>query len=49
MLRRNRFGDLITRQLRVFADDEAERLERIRTLRETYARSSAEDAEELYG
>lgn len=49
MLRRNRFGDLITRQLRVFADDEAERLERIRTLRETYARSSAEDAGELYG
>ena len=49
MLRRNRFGDLITRQLQVFAADEAERLERIRALRDLYTRSTAEDAEELYG
>lgn len=49
MLRRNRFGELITRQLQVFAADEADRLERIRALRDLYARSDAEEAEELYG
>jgi hypothetical protein len=49
MFRRNRFGDLIDRQLRLFAEDHADRLERIRLLRAEYAASSAEDAEGLYG
>ena len=49
MLFRRRFGDLIDRQLRVFAHDHAERLERIKATRGADRSSDVTAAEERYG
>lgn len=47
--RRDRFGDLIARQLDVFAEDEAELLAECRIREREYDRAPREDAEEAYG
>jgi len=50
IFRRNRFGDVISRQLDVFAEDEAHGLlEEVRDAKARYDRSERDDAEELYG
>jgi len=50
MLRRRRFGDVIKRQLDVFAEDEARGLfEEVREKKEQYDRADRDDAEEAYG
>ncbi len=49
MIIRRRFGDLIDRQLRVFAEDHADRLARIRATRVDYRASGRDEAEERYG
>ncbi len=50
IFRRNRFADVISRQLDVFAEDEAEGLlEEVRDAKARYDRSARDDAEELYG
>ena len=50
IFRRNRFADVITRQLDVFAEDEAHGLlEEVRDAKARYDRSERDDAEELYG
>jgi hypothetical protein len=50
MFRRNRFGDVVTRQLDVFAEDEEHGvLEEVRDAKARYDRSERDDAEELYG
>ncbi len=48
-LLRNRFRDVIVRQLDLFAEDEAGLLEECRTKARTYERAPREDAEEAYG
>ncbi len=47
--RRNRFHDLVERQLDLFAYDDAELLEEAATARQAYDAASAGDAEEAYG
>lgn len=47
--RRERFGDVIARQLDVFAADEADLLAECRTREREYDRAPREDAEEAYG
>ena len=50
MFRRARFGDLISRQLDVFAEDEADGLlAEVRQAKETYDRADRDEAEEAYG
>lgn len=49
MFRRRRFGDLIDRQLRVFAEDHSERLAQITQTRATYRDSDTNEAEQRYG
>jgi len=50
IFKRNRFGDVVTRQLDVFAEDEAHGLlEEVRDAKARYDRSERDDAEELYG
>jgi len=50
IFRRNRFGDVIARQLDFFAEDEARGLlEEVRDAKARYDRSERDDAEELYG
>ena len=47
--RRNRFGDLVRRQLDLFAEDEAELLEEAEEAERAYDAAERDDAEELYG
>jgi hypothetical protein len=50
IFRRNRFADVIARQLDVFAEDEARGLlEEVRDAKARYDGSERDDAEELYG
>ncbi|MFM7693653.1 MAG: hypothetical protein ACKO7U_05015 [Actinomycetota bacterium] len=49
MFRRRQFGDLIDRQLQVFAEDHGERLEAIREARSAYRTSDRDEVEERYG
>jgi hypothetical protein len=50
MFRRSRFGDLISRQLDVFAEDEARGLlAEVRETKEKYDRAERDEAEEAYG
>jgi uncharacterized protein YukE len=50
MFRRGRFGDLISRQLDVFAEDEARGLlEEVREMKQKYDRAERDEAEEAYG
>jgi hypothetical protein len=50
MFRRSRFGDVISRQLDVFAtDEEAGLLEEVREAKRKYDRAEREEAEESYG
>jgi hypothetical protein len=49
IFRRNRFGDVIGRQLDLFAEDEADLLEECREKELAYDRAEREDAEEAYG
>jgi nitrate reductase assembly molybdenum cofactor insertion protein NarJ len=47
--RRQRFGDLVARQLDLFAQGEAALLEEAREAERRYDAADAEEAEELYG
>ena len=47
--RRDRFGDLIRRQLDLFAEDEAELLREAEEAERAYDAAEREDAEEAYG
>lgn len=47
--RRDRFGELVRRQLDLFAEDEAELLEEAATAERAYDDADREDAEEAYG
>jgi hypothetical protein len=50
IFRRNRFADLISRQLDVFAEDEAHGLlEEVRDAKAKYDRADRDEAEEVYG
>jgi hypothetical protein len=49
IFRRNRFGDLVRRQLDLFAEDEAELLREAEELEQAYDHAEREDAEEAYG
>jgi hypothetical protein len=50
MFRRNRFADVISRQLDVFAEDEAHGLlEEVREAKAKYDRTDRDEAEEIYG
>jgi uncharacterized protein YukE len=49
IFRRDRFGDVIARQLDVFAEDEAELLAECREKVRAYDRAEREEAEEAYG
>ena len=50
MFRRGRFGDVIARQLDLFAEDEANGLlEEVRDAKLLYDRADREEAEERYG
>jgi hypothetical protein len=49
IFRRDRFGDLIRRQLDLFAEDEAELLREAEEAERTYDAAEREDAEEAYG
>ena len=50
MFRRNRFGDVVARQLDVFAEDEEQGLlEEVREKKELYDRADRDEAEEMYG
>mgnify|MGYP000008684329 CR=1 FL=1 len=48
-LRRDRFGDLVRRQLDLFAEDEAELLREADEAERAYDAAEREDAEEAYG
>ena len=49
-IRRNRFGDVVRRQLDVFAEDEARGLfEEVHDAKERYDRAERDGAEEAYG
>lgn len=47
--RRNRFGDLVRRQLDLFAEDEAALLEEAVEAERAYDAAERDEAEELYG
>ena len=49
MFRRRRFGELIERQLDVFAEDAGDVFEEIRQRKALYDRADRDEAEELYG
>jgi hypothetical protein len=49
MFRRNRFSDLITRQLDIFGDENAELLAEIAEYRDRWRRASRTGAEEAFG
>ncbi|HET7568362.1 MAG TPA: hypothetical protein VFJ91_10245 [Gaiellaceae bacterium] len=49
IFRRDRFGDVISRQLDVFAEDEAALVAECRDKERDYDRAAREDAEEAYG
>ena len=49
ILRRNRFADLVRRQLDLFARDEVALLDEAREAEEVWRRAGREDAEEAYG
>ena len=49
MFRRRQFGDLIDRQLQVFAEDHGDRLEAIREARAAFRTSDRDEVEERYG
>ena len=49
IFRRNRFGDLVRRQLDLFEEDEAELLREAETAARAYDEAEREDAEEAYG
>ena len=49
IFRRDRFGDLIGRQLDLFAEDEAELIAECREKERLYDRSDRDEAEEAYG
>jgi hypothetical protein len=49
ILRRSRFRDVVTRQLDLFAEDEAELLAEARVADAAWTEAGAEDSEELYG
>jgi hypothetical protein len=50
IFRRRRFGDVISRQLELFAEEEANGLfAEVRERKEAYDRGGREEAEELYG
>ncbi len=49
MLRRRRFGELISRQLDLYAHDHADRLQAIWDARTRYRAAGVDDAEERYG
>ena len=47
--RRNRFGELVRRQLDLFGEDEAELLQEAEAAERVYDAAEREDAEEAYG
>ena len=47
--RRNRFGDLVRRQLELFSEDEDEVLREAEAAERTYDTAEREEAEEAYG
>lgn len=50
IFKRRRFADVISRQLDVFAEDEAKGLvEEVREKKELYDRADRDEAEEMYG
>jgi hypothetical protein len=49
MLRRGRFRDVVSRQLDLFAEDEAELLAEAEAADDAWTRAGADDTEELYG
>lgn len=50
MFRRNRFADVVARQLDVFAEDEAHGLlEEVHDAKAAYDRAERDESEELYG
>jgi hypothetical protein len=49
IFRRNRFGDLVRRQLDLFEEDEAELLREAETAVRAYDEAERDDAEEAYG
>ena len=49
IFRRDRFGDLVRRQLDLFAEDEAELLHEAETAERAYDEAERDDAEEAYG
>ena len=49
MFKRNRFGDLITRQLDLFAEEHGDLLAEITEYRDRWRRASREGAEAAYG
>ncbi len=49
IFRRDRFGDLVRRQLDLFAEDEAELLEEAEAAERAYDRAERDEAEEAYG
>ncbi len=48
-LRRDRFGDLVSRQLDLFAEDEAELVREADDAERAYDAADRDEAEELYG
>jgi hypothetical protein len=49
MFRRDRFGDLVRRQLDLFAEDEAELLQEAEDAERAYDAAERKEAEEAYG
>lgn len=49
IFRRDRFGDVISRQLDLFAEDESELLADVRELERRYNCTDRDEAEEAYG
>ena len=49
MLRRSRFGELVARQLELFAADERDLLEEADAADDAWTHASRDDSEELYG
>jgi hypothetical protein len=49
IFRRDRFGDLVRRQLDLFAEDEAELLREVEAAERAYDAAERDEAEEAYG
>jgi hypothetical protein len=49
IFRRDRFGDVVARQLDLFAEDDADLIAECRTKERAYERAPRTDAEEAYG